>query len=624
MRPIISMIVTATVLSLLLVTATSPVSAQTTNFTYQGRLNDGGTPANGNYDLQFTLWDSSTAGSQVGATQTINTVPVTNGVFTVQLDFGAGSFSGANRFLEIGTRASGAGSFTLLTPRQPVTSTPYAVRSVNASSADALSNACSGCVKDAQINSLAGNKITGTVASATTATNAAQLGGVAASQYVQTGDARLADARPPAAGSANYIQNTSGAQTASFNISGNGTAGGTLSGNVVNAATQYNLGGNRVFAITGDFISANSNTFVGFNTGLSTVPNGTAGIHNSFFGNVAGSSNTSGAENSFFGSNAGRSNTQGSRNSSFGDNAGASNSTGSSNSFFGFDAGASNSTGNNNSFFGFDAGEVTTTGNHNLFAGDLVGFDNKTGSFNVFLGGFAVTSLISGGESGFTTGQGNTTGSNNTALGSGADFASGNLTNATTIGYLSQVAQSNSLVLGSINGTNGATADTSVGIGTTAPKARLHVVGNVRVDGDITLSSLGAASSTQATLCRNTSSQIAFCNSSSLRYKKNISTFTGGMAIVNRLRPISFIWKQDGVKDIGFGAEEVERVAPMFTFKNDKGQIEGVRYDRLGVLFVNALKEEQEQLKLQQQEIEKLQAEIHALRAARHRRGKRR
>src|SRR5437879_6528164 len=141
----------------------SSVVAQTSSFTYQGRLTDGGTAANGNYDLQFALFDSLSGGTQIGSTQTLNTVVVSNGVFTVSLDFGANSFSGANRFLEIGARLSGAGSFTLLTPRQPVTATPYAVRSANASSADALSGSCSGCVADANISGMAGSKVTGTI-----------------------------------------------------------------------------------------------------------------------------------------------------------------------------------------------------------------------------------------------------------------------------------------------------------------------------------------------------------------------------------------------------------------------------------------------------------------------------
>jgi hypothetical protein len=77
-----------------------------TGFTYQGRLTDGGTSANGNYDLQFALWNSLSGGAQVGSTQTLTTVAVSNGVFTVTLDFGANAFPGASRFLEISTQSA--------------------------------------------------------------------------------------------------------------------------------------------------------------------------------------------------------------------------------------------------------------------------------------------------------------------------------------------------------------------------------------------------------------------------------------------------------------------------------------------------------------------------------------
>src|SRR5437867_8647350 len=178
--------VAASALALLL--AATSAFAQTSSFIYQGRLTDGGTAANGNYDLQFALFDSLSGGAQVGSTQTINTVPVSNGVFTVSLDFGANSFPGANRFLEISARPTG-GSFTLLTPRQQVTSTPYAIRSANASSADTATNATN-------------------ATNTTTATNATQLGGIAASQYVQTNDSRLSDPRPPSTDTSNYIKST--------------------------------------------------------------------------------------------------------------------------------------------------------------------------------------------------------------------------------------------------------------------------------------------------------------------------------------------------------------------------------------------------------------------------------
>src|SRR5438552_18425383 len=92
----------------------SEALAQTTSFTYQGRLTDGGTAANGNYDLQFVLFDSPSGGTQIGSTQALNTVSVTGGVFTVTLDFGASSFNGASRFIEIRARPSGGTGFTIL------------------------------------------------------------------------------------------------------------------------------------------------------------------------------------------------------------------------------------------------------------------------------------------------------------------------------------------------------------------------------------------------------------------------------------------------------------------------------------------------------------------------------
>src|ERR1043166_4656499 len=87
------------------------ISPQTTQFAYQGALKDGVNNANGNYDFQFALFDSASAGNQVGTTITQNSVTVANGVFSVPLDFG-NQFPGASRFLEIRVRQSGAGSFT--------------------------------------------------------------------------------------------------------------------------------------------------------------------------------------------------------------------------------------------------------------------------------------------------------------------------------------------------------------------------------------------------------------------------------------------------------------------------------------------------------------------------------
>src|SRR5215510_8330703 len=178
--------------------------AQTTAFTYQGKLTDNGSPANGNYDLTLALFDTAGVGTgtQQGTTLNLTNVAVSGGVFTAQLDFGAcGScFSGASRFLEIAVRPSGGGSFTTLSPRQPLSSTPYAVRSLSAATADTATNATNAANETNATN--ATNATT-----ATTATNAQQLGGFPASQYVLTVDARLSHSRTPTAGSASYIQN---------------------------------------------------------------------------------------------------------------------------------------------------------------------------------------------------------------------------------------------------------------------------------------------------------------------------------------------------------------------------------------------------------------------------------
>src|ERR1022692_1190586 len=103
---------------LLLSTINHPLStafAQGTTFTYQGRLNDGSSPANGLYDFTFSLYDS---GGILGIPHLGSGVPVSNGLFTVTLDFGPGSFPGANRWLQIGVRTNGLSSFVPLSPPQ--------------------------------------------------------------------------------------------------------------------------------------------------------------------------------------------------------------------------------------------------------------------------------------------------------------------------------------------------------------------------------------------------------------------------------------------------------------------------------------------------------------------------
>src|SRR5215204_6173937 len=172
---------------------TTNIAAQTTAFNYQGKLNDAGVPASGSYQLQFKLFDAG--GGQIGATVADVPVTATNGVFSVKLDFGAAVFTGANRFLEISVRHNASESYVTLSPREQIASTPYSIRTLSAAQADL---------------SLDSNK----------------LGGIAASQYVTT----------TSVGNS-FIKNGTVAQTGNFNISGNGTLGGTLQANQIRAQT---------------------------------------------------------------------------------------------------------------------------------------------------------------------------------------------------------------------------------------------------------------------------------------------------------------------------------------------------------------------------------------------------
>jgi len=207
----------------------------------------------------------------------------------------------------------------------------------------------------------------------------------------------------------------------------------------------------------------NLNSFFGGGAGNAN----TTGNGNDFFGNGAGYSNTTGNGNSFFGGGAGRSNTIGYWNAFFGNCAGNANKTGNYNSFFGISAGLDNTTGDANAFFGNCAGWSNTTGGYNAFFGYYAGLHNTTGYYNAFFGNYA--------------GYSNTVEALNTLVGYYADLDPGDdpetepIVNATAIGANAYVSQSNSLVLGSIEGMNTADASVNVGIGTPAPEKQLHM-----------------------------------------------------------------------------------------------------------------------------------------------------
>ena len=162
------------------------VWAQGTTFTYQGRLNDGASPANGIYDLRFTTYDSTNQpGTVVAGPLTNSAAAVSNGLFLVALDFGGGVFDGTARWLEIAVRTNGGVAFTPLEPRQPITPAPYAI-----TAGQLVSGGLAAGLYGNPVNfSNSANQFTGSFAgngSALSNVNAATLGGLPAGTFWQT------------------------------------------------------------------------------------------------------------------------------------------------------------------------------------------------------------------------------------------------------------------------------------------------------------------------------------------------------------------------------------------------------------------------------------------------------
>ena len=593
------------------------MNAQTSAFTYQGNLTDSSLAANGVYDFQFQLYNS--LGNPSGAAINVDDVTVTNGVFTVQLDFGAAAFQQVlltSRSMEIRVRpGTSTGAYTALAPRQPFTAAPIAIAATKAE----------------------------TATTATTANNANALGGTAANQFVQTTDARLTDSRTPTAGSSSYIQNnaTATAQpSTNFNISGNGKIGNTLttfdalisndltvqndvtiqgvftgggagitglnasniSSGTINALRIPNLDASKI--TTGSFATAQipsldasritSGTFS--DTRLSgNIPRLSVG--NTFAGNntFSGDNTFSGSSNTFTGNQTVNGTLSGGVvNAATQFNLGGSRifySPGATNLFAGFGAGGTSNTGASNAFFGTSAGAANTSGASNVFVGRDAGLTNNTGGSNTFIGTGA--------------GNTNTTGSNNTLIGAGASLGANNLTYATAIGAGATVNTSSKVVIGR-QGDDVEIPGTLLTDSIRSSSDTVSVSDNLIVGGTITLALLGGGGGSISVCAINTFplKTLSLC-SSSIRYKKDVENFSSGLDLVKRLRPVTFTWKSNNQRDLGFVAEEVNAVEPLMTTYNEKGEVEGVKYDRISAALVNAVNEQQTEITQQKETIER-------------------
>ena len=634
--------------------------AQGTEFTYQGSLNNGGTPAAGSYDFEFRLFDTVSGGSQVGSTLARSSVTVTNGAFSVPLDFGS-VFPGAPRFLEIQVRQTG-GAFTPLTPRQAISTVPYSIKSESADNATNATNAVN-----------ATNAANST--NATTATNALSLGGVAANQYLHTdgnGSAltnlnaasittgtldvtRLSVPLTLSGTSATHIirgengsstTNASGvfgiATAASGTTDGvygqsDSTSGRGVYGRATDTATSgsaYGVYGQSDGKFGRGVYGLATDTTGGTSYGVYGRSESPSGI--GIFGQAIASSGLTygmyGVSSSTSGTGvygeaiASTGTTYGVYGRNASTNSNASAIYGLSTAFTGQTRGVygqSNSTsgrgvygsavatsGSAYGVFGDSASTVGTGvyGNAYATSGTGIGVFGETNTGTGVLGQTFSQGGIAIRAQGSSWFAGNTTPFTpaNTGTGTGIVIgSSGNLGFIQAFDY--NAFQSRILALNNSGG--------NVGINTTAPTQMLDVNGAMRVR-------ILLAAPPVANVCADSSNNLVNCATSSLRFKTNVHKYSDGLNILRQLRPISYNWKEGGAYDIGLGAEDVAKTAPFFAFRNKEGVVEGVRYERLSMVLINAVKQQQTQIEAQQKKIEvqnavnkKQQTELDALKA---------
>lgn len=470
----------------------------------------------------------------------------------------------------------------------------------------------------------------------------------------------------------------SGSSTgAILRVTNNNTGPAISAEGAIDTSLTYKIQGVRILSALAD------HTFVGVNVGTTNT-----GAGNSFFGSSAGAANTEGGNNSFFGASTGDTNTTGNSNTIIGASAdvGSANLTNATaigararvtqnNSLvLGSISGQNGATANTSVGIGTTAPAArlhVRDNNGNILlghAGCAAGFvglgfgPNLSGCNNYALLGNGTDTFINRSASGALRFRENNV--TQMVLAAGGNLGIGTLSPAQKLevsggAVLSSGTGGGAFVANNPNnqaaalrldwsnntariryGGNGAGAENGFVIQGQGDATKLRVTdaGNVVAGGSLFSSDsiflkdlqrpVGGSGSLRD-LCVEEASpsdglKLVRCDLSSLRYKTDVRSFTPGLEVVSRLRPVSFRWKSGESTDFGLVAEEVAGVAPLLATHNEKGEVDGVRYNRVGVVLINAIKEQQAQIREQQKQIEQLQAQLDQVRRTIRRRAARR
>ena len=453
-------------LVVVLMTFSMPIWAQSSEITYQGRLQQSGTPFDGTANLQFFLFDSLSSGSQIGSPQTRTNWPVSDGLFQVDLDFGGSAFDGSARFLEVWVNGAP------LAPRQAVRAAPVALYALDGNPGP------QGPAGPPGPNGPAGP--------------VGPAGPPGASPFLLGAN-----------GSFSYESNNS-----VFSFTPASTPTNIYGPSVVIGRSNNKATGAGAIVIGGGREAGSLDA--------SNVASGTLSIIGGGDGNAAPAS----------------------RSGVFG--------------------GQDNCAG----------------GNHSLALGTRAKVRPSTSSVDLGVGCEDVPGSSLSDRGTFVW----------------ADFQFSDFVSSGINQFLVR-AQGGALITG----------DSAVN----SPLGnRLRVNGTLRVD------SLGSGGSTS--LCRNANNQISSC-SSSARYKQDIEDLDVQFDALMQLRPVRYRWIDDGTEDIGLVAEEVARAIPSLAVYNDKGEVEGVKYDRLAAMLVGVVQHQQIETESLQQQLLQLEQRLRAL-----------
>ncbi len=404
--------------------------AQGTAFTYQGRLQNNGSPASGTYNLTFSLFNTNTSGVSIAGPVTNNAVVVTNGLFTVLIDFGPGAFTGQTNWLEIAVETNGVNTFTTLTPRQQLTPTPYAIYAESASG-------LSGTLSASQLTSVGndngdGNFFVGPSGNSTTSgSDNTAIGDYALflnwDGYNNTANgynalySNAGGSYNTGIGKSALLFNTSGSANTAIgaealynNTIGYGNTAIGIDTLVYNTSGSYNIAlgftaglyiatgssnidiGNQGFSTDTNIIRIGSGQTQTFIAGVITGDGSGLTNLNVSAAQLTSIGNTNGGGGNFFVGPSGNSATSGSENTANGNNALYYNTSGSFNTANGVYALYRNASGSYNTANGFEALDHNTHGSYNIALGYQAGWNITTGSSNIDIGnqGFSTDTNI--------------------------------------------------------------------------------------------------------------------------------------------------------------------------------------------------------------------------------------